>query len=119
MGTSNSLGNHMNRFGLSIAAAKSYAKELPREAAKAATNLEKLHKEIADLDAQQEKAKQQLVGLTKQLAAKVQAATEERGRIVRLAEATFGPRDPRLREFRPATQGQMTRRIKAPAAPQA
>jgi hypothetical protein len=32
---------------------------------------------------------------------------EERARLVRLAEATFGPRDPRLKEFRPATEGKV------------
>ena len=41
------------------------------------------------------------------LQAKKRESIRARARLIRLAEATFGPRDPRIKEFRPATEGKV------------
>jgi hypothetical protein len=107
MPTSYSIGNHLNLISLGARAARSYAAELPKEAMEAATRLEGLFDDLNALNARQEKAKQQLAMLTRELKAKKQESLRERARLIRLAEATFGPRDPRIKEFRPATEGKV------------
>lgn len=107
MPTSYSIGNHLNLVSLGARAARSYAAELPKEAMQAVTRLEGMYDELCDLNARQEKAKQQLALLTRELKAKKQESMRERARLIRLAEATFGPRDPRIKEFRPATEGKV------------
>lgn len=107
MPTSYSTGNHLNFLSLGARAARSYAAELPREAVTVAARLEVFQEEIATLNARQEKAKQQLALLTRELKAKKTESMRERARLIRLAEATFGPRDPRIKEFRPATEGKV------------
>ena len=102
---SNALGNKLNRITLALAGAKSYSKDLPKEAIKATATLDKLAKSVNDLNAKQEKTKQDLARITAQLAEAVKQAEAERARIIRFAEATFGPRDSRLKEFRPVTEG--------------
>ena len=111
MTISNSFGNQVHRLAQAVAGAKSYAKDLPREAGVAAASLDRMVRAIQDLNTQQEKAKQQLKATTAQLNGALKDALKERGRIVRLAEATFGPRDSRLNEFRPV-EG----KIRAPRA---
>ncbi|HEX2570201.1 MAG TPA: hypothetical protein VH877_11630 [Polyangia bacterium] len=107
MPRSYSLGNQLNFISLSVSAAKSYETALPSEAAQSATRLAGYFDRIKDLSARQEKAKQQQVLATRELAEVMGASRKERARLIRLAEATFGPRDPRIKEFRPATEGKV------------
>ena len=115
MPTSHSIGNHLNFLSLGARAARSYAAELPREAGEVAVRLEALLGELQSLNARQEKAKQQLALLTREVKALKKKSCQERSRLIRLAEATFGPRDPRIKEFRPATEGKV-RTARAPKA---
>jgi len=105
MAISKSLGNQLGRLTLAITGAKAHSGELPKEAGSAAATLEARHKTIMELNEQQEKAKQELARITKQIVSEIKAAQKERSKIVRYAEATYGPRDPRLKEFRPASEG--------------
>jgi hypothetical protein len=107
MPTSHSIGNHLNFLSLGARAARSYAAMLPREAGEVAERLEVLFDDLRSLNAQQEKAKQQLAMLTREVKALKKKSCQERSRLIRLAEATFGPRDPRIKEFRPATEGKV------------
>jgi hypothetical protein len=109
MPRSYSLGNQLNVMSLSISAAKSYAAELPSEAAQSAARLEGHFDAIKTASARQEKAKQQQALATRELVGLMRESRKERARLVRLAEATFGPRDPRIKEFRPATEGKVRR----------
>ena len=45
--------------------------------------------------------------LTRDLKQAMKEAIKERSRVIRLAEATFGPRDPRIKEFRPVAEGKV------------
>jgi len=110
MPASKSTATEIARNRLAIAGAKSHAAELPKEAGAARGQLEKLHLEIQELDDSQEKAKKELAKTTKQLGTAILAATVQRGKIVRLAEATFGPKAVEMREFRPTTQGKVIAR---------
>ena len=107
MSTSNSHGNQLGRISLAIKGARSYLSLLPKEAEGCTDRLELKFTLIQDLNAQQEKAKQQVVMTTNRLKTAMKEGREERARLVRLAEATFGPRDPRLKEFRPSTEGKV------------
>lgn len=115
MPTSHSIGNHLNFLSLGARAARSYAAELPREAGEVAVGLDVLFDELQSLNARQEKAKQQLALLTREVKALKKKSCQQRSRLIRLAEATFGPRDPRIKEFRPATEGKV-RTARAPKA---
>lgn len=90
---------------LAVQAAASYAKELPAEAGKVAKALSAQHAALLQLNAAQEKAKQDLSQLTAKLQSGLKEAEQERARIIRFAEAVFGPRDPRVKSFRPNTEG--------------
>ncbi|HEX2568483.1 MAG TPA: hypothetical protein VH877_02915 [Polyangia bacterium] len=107
MPTSYSIGNHLNFLSLGVRAARSYAPILPKEAVGVADEMAVMFDEITSLNAQQEKAKQTLARLTRELNAKKRESMRARARLIRLAEATFGPRDPRIKEFRPATEGKV------------
>ena len=107
MPTSHSIGNHLNFLSLGVRAARSYAPVLPKEAMGVADEMDVMFGEITSLNAQQEKAKQTLARLTRELTAKKRESMRARARLIRLAEATFGPRDPRIKEFRPATEGKV------------
>lgn len=95
----------LNDIHLAVQAAKTYAKELPAETAKIAKELSATHAELLAQNAAQEKAKQDLVKLTEKLKTGLKAAEQQRARIIRYAEATFGPRDARVQSFRPKTEG--------------
>ena len=99
--TSSILGD----INLAVQAGKSYAKELPAEAAKVVKELTAAHVALLAQNAAQEKAKQDLAQLTEALKSGLKAAEQQRARIIRYAEATFGPRDPRIQAFRPKTEG--------------
>ncbi|HEX2570017.1 MAG TPA: hypothetical protein VH877_10710 [Polyangia bacterium] len=107
MPTSYSIGNHLLFLSRGVRAARSYAAVLPREAMSAADEMETMFDEIETLNAAQEKAKQRVALLTRELKAKKRESMRVRARLIRLAEATFGPRDPRIKEFRPATVGKV------------
>lgn len=110
MSKSMSIANQIHRMDLAIAGARSYAKELPKEVEKSVIDLERTLGHVRQLAVVQEKAKQALAIATSQL----RQALDEGGRvnagIVRMAEATWGPRHPRVREFRPMTEGRATKR---------
>jgi len=112
MAISKSLGNQLGRFELAINGAKAHGQELPKEAATVAANLGSRYKTIQELNAAQEKIKQNVAALTKKIANEVKAAHKEASKIVRLAEATFGPRDARMQEFRPASDARLRRQSK-------
>jgi septal ring factor EnvC (AmiA/AmiB activator) len=95
----------LNDINLVVQAAKTYAKELPAETAKIAKELGTVHADLLAQNAAQEKAKQDLAKLTEKLKAGLKDAEQQRARIIRYAEATFGPRDPRVQSFRPKTEG--------------
>jgi hypothetical protein len=107
MPRSYSLGNQLNFISLSVSAAKSYATDLPSQAAQSATRLEGYFDRIKELNARQEKARQQQALATRELAEVMGESRKEHARLIRLAEATFGPRDPRVKEFRPANKGRL------------
>ena len=69
---------------------------------------------INKLNAKQEEAKRVLAETTKALTTEIKAAQVNRGKIVKLAEATFGARGVELKQFRPATEGKV-RKAKANA----
>jgi hypothetical protein len=113
-GASNAIGNQVSRMQLAVDGAKSFSSKLPKEAGVAASALAKQVATISKLNAKQEEAKRVLAETTKLLAAEIKAAQANRGKIVKLAEATFGSRGAELRQFRPATEGKV-RKGKAPA----
>ncbi len=92
--------SQLSRFALAVAGAKSHAKELPKEATVARAKLESLEKSLFELNTEHERAKRALSLVTGKLQTAITSAADECGRIIRLAEATFGPRDVRIREFR-------------------
>ncbi len=104
---SRSIGNQQNLFALASAAAKKYAGQLPKEVAALAAGLEADSKVIATQNAKQESLKAELAKASEALKASVKAATLKRAKIVRMAEATFGPSGKEIREFRPATEGKV------------
>ena len=110
MSKSMSIGNQIHRQELAIAGSTLYTKEMPKEAGVAGGSLKRAVVRIRDLAASQERAKQQLATTTQQLNNALAEGNRLTAQIVRLAEATWGPRHPRLREFRPATEGQATKR---------
>lgn len=110
MANSMSIGNQIHRYELVIASADNYSKDMPKEATTAATDLKRTIVRVRELAADQERMKQQLALATQQLQDALGAGRRLTSRIVRMAEATWGPRHPRIREFRPATEGRATKR---------
>lgn len=105
MGSSNATGNQISRMSLAVQGAKTHAAALPKEAVPLAKELETVHGEANTLNAQQEKLKADLKKVSAELAAKLKKGTALRGRIVKYAEGTFGPRAPEMLAFRPKTEG--------------
>ena len=106
-----SIANQIHRFDLAVAGAQNYRTEMLKESVALSTTLQVKAVQVRTLAAQQEKAKQDLALLTRQLGTATGEAAIIGAQIVRLAEVDFGPRHPRLREFRPATEGKATRRV--------
>jgi uncharacterized membrane protein YqiK len=104
---STSIANQQNLFKLAVAGAKKYATQLPKEVQAIAKGLADDESQVATLNAQQESAKAELAKLSLKLKAAAKEATVKRAKIVRMAEATFGPNAPELKEFRPATEGRV------------
>ena len=102
--------NQIHRHEVAIASTEIYAKELPREATATADSLKRAVTRTRDLASAQERAKQQLIVATQQLRDAMHEGKRLNSRILRLAEATWGPRHPRLREFRPGTEGRTAKR---------
>lgn len=101
---SKSIASEVSLCSLAVQGAKAHAKQLPKEVATRASSLEKRLARVQQLNAKQEKAKQDLAQLTQALRDERKAAMAERGSILRMVEATFGARDARVKEFRPATE---------------
>lgn len=116
MSKSMSVGNQLHRMELALAGAATYTKTMPRETQTIAKRLTKSVATARKLAADQEKAKQDLALATTRLADSLGEGNRDAAAIVRLAEVTFGPRHPRLREFRPATEGKVFKR--APRTPE-
>ena len=104
---SKSIGNQQSLFALAVAGAKKYASQLPKEVAVIAKELDADGKKIAEQNAKQESAKAELAKATAALNVTVKAAQKKRAKIVRMAEATFGPSAAEIKEFRPATEGKV------------
>lgn len=113
MNPSRSLGNQLSLYSLAIEGVAAHKAELPKEAAARASTLGKRITIIQQLNARQEKLKQDLAQLTQQLRDERQQANADRASILRLVEATFGARDPRVREFRPTTEARSAPKRKA------
>jgi chromosome segregation ATPase len=106
---SNAIGNKLSRMALATAGAKKYVAKLPQEAQPLAVELGKLQQTISDLNAQQEGLKAELAKTTKAITDQLKQGDVQRAKIVRLAEATFGPKSIELKEFRPATEGKVAK----------
>ncbi|MGC4122694.1 MAG: hypothetical protein QM765_50610 [Myxococcales bacterium] len=111
-GVSNSIGNQINRFKLAVEGAKTHSNDLPKEVATLAATLATNAAAIEALNAKQEDLKQQLAATTAKLQAALKESQGQRTRIVRFAEATFGPTDKRLKSFRPAAEGKIASKRK-------
>lgn len=105
--SSKSLANQRAQFELTIAGAKKYAAQLPKEIQPVIKGLEADAAEIGAINTKQEAAKAQLAALTGELRAKVKAATAKRTKVMRQAEATFGIGAPEMKDFRSATDGKL------------
>ncbi len=106
-GISVSIGNQLTRMSLAAAGAKKYAAQLPKETAKLGSSLGKDHAEILALNAKQEGIKAQLAKITQEINARLKSAGVTRAKVVRMAEATFGPKAAEISEFRPKTEGKV------------
>lgn len=106
-GDSNSIGNKVMRMNLAVAGAQKYAKQLPKEAAPLAVTVQKSQATVTQLNQQQEGIKAELAKITKAIQDELKVGDTARGKIVKLAEATFGPKAIELKEFRPATEGKV------------
>lgn len=80
-----------------------YSKDIGGDAEKRAKALLKDYEEIEALDKQQEDLKLKLAALTATLQARVKAAEEERGKLIKLAEANLPSGDARLKEIKART----------------
>ena len=114
---SQSIASRLGRMQYAIEGAHRYAKDLPKGTVVAADALAKQHVAIRTADAAQEQAKRDFTMRTRQLGELARSAESLRMQLVRLAESEFGPRDPRMREFRPATQGRHRKLKPVPAKP--
>ena len=115
MKQSTSMGNILSRGKLAVAGATKYAGQLPPVATEAAKALLADIGDLETLNAKQEGAKAELKKLTAAVNAKASAVVANRAKIVRLAEATFGPKGAEIKEFRPTTEGKVAPKAK-PAA---
>lgn len=97
---SKSIGNEMSLSALTVQSAK----ELPKEVATRASSLGNRVTRIQQLNSRREQAKQDLAQLTQSLRDERRQAMAERSSILRMVEATFGVRDARVKEFRPAAE---------------
>lgn len=113
MNPSRSLGNQIGLYSLAVEGVAAHKAALPKEAAARATTLGKRITTIQQMNARQEKLKQDLARLTQQLRDERQQASADRASILRLVEATFGARDPRVREFRPTTEARVAPKRKS------
>ena len=102
---SDSTASQLQRNNLAVSGAKAHAKELPPSAVGIAASLEKREATINKLNADQEVARTALKTATVALTAELKAATAERQKLIRFAEATFGPRAPQIGEFRSKVDG--------------
>lgn len=107
MSSSNAIGNKLSRIALAVGGAKKYAAQLPKEAVALSKGLEADQKTITDLNVKQEGLKSELAKTTLAITTALKGADVARAKVVRLAEATFGPNAPEIKEFRPATEGKV------------
>jgi hypothetical protein len=80
-----------------------YGKDIGGDADKRAKALLKEIAEIEALDKEQEDLKLKLAALTTKLNERVKAADEERGKLIKLAEANLPKGDARLKEIKART----------------
>ncbi len=102
---SSSYANKVNRCKLAASGAATHKDALPPIAAKHAEGVTADIAEAEKLNAVQETLKSELKKATKALNAKLAAATAKRGKIIKLAEATFGATGPEMQAFRSKTEG--------------
>ncbi len=100
MKASDSVAAQLLRNAMAASATKAYLKELPPAAGPIAESLAKRKPTIENLNAEQEKARAALKTATAALLKELKAGSVERQKLIRYAEATFGPRAPEILEFR-------------------
>jgi len=107
MATSKSAAAQVERNALAVSGTKAHIKELPQSAPAVAASLEKRTPVIQKLNADQEAARATLKAATAALTAELKAAAVERQKLIRFAEATFGPRAPEIGQFRSKTDSKL------------
>ena len=107
MKRSNSIAAQIQRNNLAVSGVKAHTKELAPSAGPIADSLAKRQPVIEKLNADQEAARTALKTATEALTKECKAAATERQKIIRLAEAAFGPRSPEITQFRSKVDGQV------------
>ena len=100
MSASNSTASQIQRNNLAVAGTRAHFKDLPPAAGLIADTLAKRQPVMEDLNARQEAARSALKVATAALRKESKAAAIERQKLIRYAEATFGPRAPEIVQFR-------------------
>ena len=100
MKASSSTAAQVQRNNLAVAGTKAHMNDLPQSAAAIAEALEKRQVVIEKLNADQEAARAALKAATEALNKELKAGAVERQKLIRFAEATFGPRGPQIVQFR-------------------
>ena len=100
MTATQSTAGQILRNNLAVAGTKAHLKELPPVAGPIAESLAKRSPLIEKYNADQEAARMALKTATAALQKELKAAAVERQKLIRFAEATFGPRAPEIVQFR-------------------
>ena len=98
--SSKSTAAQVQRNQLAVAGTQAHPKELRPAAGPIAASLAKRLPLIEKLNADQETARAALKTATGKLNQELKAAAVERQKLIRFAEATFGPRAPEIVQFR-------------------
>ena len=115
MAKSQSMGNKLAAYDLAVGGATQYVADLPKQATDLAKSLAIVRTDIGALNVQQEQLKAELKKVTAEVKLKVKTGDTLRGKVVKYAEATFGPRAPQMQSFRSKTEGKVVKGA-APAA---
>lgn len=105
MAASNSTSSQLLRNNLAVAGTQAHLKDLPPAAKGIAESLAKRSPLIEKLNAEQEAARAALKTATVALTKELKAGAAERQKLIRFAEATFGPRAPEIVQFRSKVDG--------------
>ena len=100
MTATQSTAGQILRNNLAVAGTKAHLKELPPAAGPIAESLAKRAPLIEKYNTDQEAARTALKAATAALRKELKAGAVERQKLIRFAEATFGPRAPEIVQFR-------------------